>query len=80
MAAAVVTEIQKKLSPTMGIEFVRCYLTTSGDWYYSKLGTVRGVAVTGDTYQPTAVTISGQKVTFTCTALTYLNVIIWGDA
>lgn len=80
MTAALVTLTQSKLSPDMSIEFVRCYLTSTGDWYNSKLGTVIGCVAEGDAHMPTAISISGQTITISAAGATYLSLIIWGKS
>jgi len=80
MTAALVTNITKQAPDvSINMELVRCLVTTTGDWYVTSLGTVKGVVISGEGHLASA-SISGQKITITATGGDYVDMVIWGTA
>lgn len=85
MVAALVTEtIIKEITPALCFEFVKAKVTTTGDWYVSKLSKMTHVFISEYTRKPTGVlkatwSNTTMKVTITATGNDYVNLLIVGE-
>jgi hypothetical protein len=81
MVAAVITNYRmSEITGSGGLseEEVDVVMTTTGDWFLSRFGTIYNVQATGQGHDAFVTSISGNKVTITATAADHVHLRIVG--
>ena len=82
MGAALIAEAsirRREINPSIGMEVISATTTTTGDWLFSKFGTIHSVFCTGIGHAAFVTSIGADsKITITCTGGDIVELLVFG--